>query len=713
MLPTDKFLPGPWSPRQIERLWQWMKDVQRFLDNFVLTPPLAGTEGRLWANLPTNINSPLSVQDTRYCTTLALPCGPSDTILEIADPSPFPLPIQYVILVESELMTCLGGTGTTTLPLFGRGVGGTTPVAHPAGAQVCNQNPIGSTLADFLPASMASLTIADPLPFPQDGLFYFWVDQEAMLCIQGGGTTVWQVSRGAFGTAVVDHANGAPVYPFVPSGEQSPSRILFDDNAWVEPGTPDPATGNATAIVHEPAQTIRLVPSQPNGGSATADNYGLFDAFLQTPDTQALDPNQPVYPPFLSDQLNWIDGLSVWAVEGNYKLGADAQNYEARWVGSAQGRRLYRFFSSCSADLNSFHQKNNVLGECWYPTGEFAFFTSDSLAILGYPPSISNSYGYNPSTQINPIFNQGNIQLIPYYSGEGGLVDGVGIGLGTPASTATFGGIPAGTGCRIVIAIYDAENTASGEMYPTKLLYQSPEIQADDWTLGIGAIKLKISKPIRFNPCSIYWFAMQFKQGNVVPNLTSATPVAGEGLGVDTSWSYVITAIVGNTETTFSNVQSATTYNSGSVDFAQIALQWSTVPGASSYRIYRASPIALDGTQCSFHDTATGTSYTDSTLDDPDIVTPYTISNHLNAPLPSPWVQQASPWNYILGYDGNFNQIGRYGLLLPMPYSTQFPLEFPPGAIPNGISFGNGPSSSGYVGGNNVFPVFFIHYSGE
>lgn len=47
MLP-NRVRPGPLDLHTAEGLWRWMQGVQRFLDNFTLTPPLMGTEGRIW-----------------------------------------------------------------------------------------------------------------------------------------------------------------------------------------------------------------------------------------------------------------------------------------------------------------------------------------------------------------------------------------------------------------------------------------------------------------------------------------------------------------------------------------------------------------------------------------------------------------------------------------------------------------------------------------
>lgn len=48
MLPQQRMKAGPLDLHAAEGLWRWMQGVQRFLDNFTLTPPLMGSEGRVW-----------------------------------------------------------------------------------------------------------------------------------------------------------------------------------------------------------------------------------------------------------------------------------------------------------------------------------------------------------------------------------------------------------------------------------------------------------------------------------------------------------------------------------------------------------------------------------------------------------------------------------------------------------------------------------------
>lgn len=86
MIPFDRFQAGPLSLQEAENLWQWMQRVERFLDNFQLTPPLMGTEGRVWLDVLglTSQQAAGNVQPytlaqitgvTRYTTTQPLPPG--------------------------------------------------------------------------------------------------------------------------------------------------------------------------------------------------------------------------------------------------------------------------------------------------------------------------------------------------------------------------------------------------------------------------------------------------------------------------------------------------------------------------------------------------------------------------------------------------------------------------------------------------------------
>lgn len=81
-------------------------------------------------------------------TTLGVALGPAETTVDVSSAAGFPSLAPFRILIDSELMTVTAGAGTTSWVVT-RGIEGTTPAAHNAGAVVSHIITAGA-LADLV-----------------------------------------------------------------------------------------------------------------------------------------------------------------------------------------------------------------------------------------------------------------------------------------------------------------------------------------------------------------------------------------------------------------------------------------------------------------------------------------------------------------------------------------------------------------------------------
>jgi len=346
-------------------------------------------------------------------------------------------------------------------------------------------------------------------------------------------------------------------------------------------------------------------------------------------------------------------------------------------------------------DIHGFHQHGTAAGECWYPSAGADYVASPGLVLyqgaagsdVGSQIVVSGrAFITSASSSILCAvgdFAEGQLQAVPYYSGDGGFVNGIGFGLAYPG----------GLGTRIRIGLYDSRRTVAGDLRPHKLLVESDEIEADDWTyasaLVNGSVKLELEEPIFLKPCSLYWFAMTFKRASPGPTLGGAvavqmtgetTPGTGSGSGSGNplspgSWTYAITGVEGDKETVISNMVSVMTYEvftgtyypSGTHypphdhfhDYQWVQLNWGGT--FASYRVYRA-PGHLDPADTGYKNefirdnlqliaAVSGESFLDKGYNQsydggrepvnsyfPEDTGEYTVQNHLFPPFAAPIV---------------------------------------------------------------------------
>lgn len=239
------------------------------------------------------INTPpflLGVQDTRYCTTTTAPMSASaGTTVSVLDYALFPAAGNYYVQIDSEIMLVTAGQGTNTWTVT-RAQLGTNQMPHDAGVQICQVfPPIMTTLNGSMDNVTASLIPAGLQNFPTDGKFFVLVDSEIMLVQQGAGSLSWTVRRG-FHTLASSHVNGSSVYHILADQVSEIQQIVFDDQAFVQPGNDD----TFIAVHHEVTQLIRIV-SGPN-----IHNY--YDAFLQKMD-------------IVNQKL--VDSIPIWYLDAN------------------------------------------------------------------------------------------------------------------------------------------------------------------------------------------------------------------------------------------------------------------------------------------------------------------------------------------------------------------------------------------------------------
>jgi hypothetical protein len=313
---------SPQNARAFNALASWL---EWFANNFTAEAPLEMDDYRLRVALDA-APALLAVQDTRYATVLAAPVGLLDSVITVQSAAQFPAAPGFAIVIDNEPMIVTGFGGSQGQVW---GVARSQPALHAAGAIVTQAvSPVATSLGAGMGINDTALVVTGLGTFPSEGWFWIAVGGELMLVVAGAGTLAWTVQRMNLRAA---YPAGTPVFQVLPDVVRQVGRIVFDDQAFVQPGPLDPVSGKATVVHHEVNQTIRLVGAQANAN-------GLFDARLQQSNVLPIltGPTQTT---------QWNDGMPVWAVEGNGVMAASPQLYDARQIDFLQGRRVYRFFT--------------------------------------------------------------------------------------------------------------------------------------------------------------------------------------------------------------------------------------------------------------------------------------------------------------------------------------------------------------------------------
>lgn len=360
-------------------------------------------------------------------------------------------------------------------------------------------------------------------------------------------------------------------------------------------------------------------------------------------------------------------------------------------------------------DINSFHQKGNSRGyDAWYPaTGNIALAKVLNSTIPG-TGSFGSDYPGTGHLEPPPPFMPDTIQTSYIMSGESGALGGLAMLLDRPA----------GTGCFGRLAIYDCPNAPNGDLYPGKLIVDTEDFDMSDWDNYTNSIEFIIpqAEQLMFRRRSLYWAAMMYRLSDQTPPsaLTSMLLTGGK-LTLNMYYAYVVTAVIGNTETIASHLTYQLTNDplpgeGGTSDpdtgtgsdkdaLQKIVLNW-TAPtsiygSVVKYRIYRYVSDTLEGVIAAdsrkevfrFLDETTAITYTDDgSHDPPQIVAPFTLNNHESLPLAAPFVVTTDPKIPILGrtLPNEAGSVALFGWLANRPWALGFPAQFPQDAVANG-----------------------------
>jgi hypothetical protein len=237
-------------------------------------------------------------------TTLAEPCGLTDTVLYPYRLASFVGPPVYV-LIDSEIMlvTVSGQSWSAVRPQFG-----TTPASHNIGAVAIQC----SVLTGGVSASGTSLALNNIGPFPSTDLPYY-----ALIGVPGAfGTEVVQVTAVSGLTMTVvrglgstSHSANAPVTVWIPqlNAVATPNgyrqAILTPFNSSVPPST-TPWTDSGGAVLLVPVQdpfTAYTTPLLAQGryyavplNQNALENLPVYEAQAYVPDNQLVVAGTPV-----------------------------------------------------------------------------------------------------------------------------------------------------------------------------------------------------------------------------------------------------------------------------------------------------------------------------------------------------------------------------------------------------------------------------------
>ncbi len=172
----------------------------------------------------------------------------------------------------------------------------------------------------------------------------------------------------------------------------------------------------------------------------------------------------------------------------------------------------YTKWSNAENSSVSFITNSGLMPQYHYSTNNGA---TDVYTVLG-----------SPVCQVlttTAQFTNGNIRMLPFYSGAGGMVDSLAIFIN--------GNV---TGGRVYFGIYTAQSPTN--LYPGSLIFDAGG--ANGWpTDNIGPVITNLASPIHLNPGQYYWTAVR-----ATTNITlKAVPNAGcMGIGYTTNFTPIV-----------------------------------------------------------------------------------------------------------------------------------------------------------------------------
>lgn len=204
----------------------------------------------------------LTVQDDQWSTHLLSDLNTDDDKLYVDSSALFPNEPGFHIRIRAEVMKVTEIDKEKGEWKVLRAQFGTFRARHDAFERVWFlQHPITAKLAAAINEETTTISLDRVGHFPTLGKFYFTIGQEAMLALEGGGTTTWKVKRGVLGTKATSHAGGATIVEAMPNSVFDVKRIHFEDFTFVNPGNDD---GEDIANYREPMQIIEIVSAAPN-----------------------------------------------------------------------------------------------------------------------------------------------------------------------------------------------------------------------------------------------------------------------------------------------------------------------------------------------------------------------------------------------------------------------------------------------------------------